>query len=437
MKKTLPFILLLFSCVSFSQNFWESKATGFSETNRGLNSISIVSDDVIWASAYDGASTSPLNVRQYSKSTDGGNTWQSGNINLGANQSLLNVSSISATSENVVYVSAYSTNNTTVKGGIWKTIDQGISWTKISGEAFGFVNDSFCNFVHFFDENNGVAQGDPAGGNFEIYVTTDAGTTWSRVQNTNLPAPLSGEYGYAMKETYGDIIWFPTNKGRIYKSTNKGVSWTVTQSPASDFGSNNSFARFTFKDANNGLLIKNNLEFYKTTNGGTTWTTLTATGKKGARDICYIPNTDTVISVGTENGISFTSYSLNNGNTWTETMSGTQVVGLYFKNSTIGFGGGFSTSYSNGGVFKYNSEVLSNAFFEKELSNKIYPNPANNLVHFKIENLQNVTIIDMQGKIILSTSNATINIESVTSGIYIAKITDATGNLFSEKLIIE
>src|SRR5690606_35089027 len=97
----------------------------------------------------------------------------------------------------------------------------------------------------FFDINNGITQGDPASGYFEIYTTTDGGTNWTRVPNANIPTPLSGEYGYNnMFETVGDIIWFATNKGRLYKSTDKGLNWTVSQTPATDFGSSNNFARF-------------------------------------------------------------------------------------------------------------------------------------------------------------------------------------------------
>lgn len=81
--------------------------------------------------------------------------------------------------------------------------------------------------------------GDPVGGYFEIYTTTNGGTSWTRVPSANIPAPLVGEGGYT---TIKDIsledgtIWFGANYGRAYKSSDKGLTWTVTATPITDFG---------------------------------------------------------------------------------------------------------------------------------------------------------------------------------------------------------
>ena len=127
MKKTLLFALVL-SCSYLQAQFWTPKATTFSQLNRGIDDISIVNDAVIWAKAYDGASNTPGNVRQYTKSIDGGNTWTSGNINLGTGQNSLNVSSISGVSATTAWATAHP--NPTGTGGVWKTTDGGTTWTK-------------------------------------------------------------------------------------------------------------------------------------------------------------------------------------------------------------------------------------------------------------------------------------------------------------------
>ncbi len=437
MKIKLLLFLLLFTTLGFSQDFWTPKATGFSETNRGLQSICIVDDNIIWSSAYDGASPTPLNVRQFTKSNNAGNNWQSGNINLGTNQNLLNISSITAVSYTTAWVSAYSDNNTTVTGGVWKTTDGGTTWSKQTTGFFNTGNDSFCNFVHFFDINNGITQGDPASGYFEIYTTTDGGTNWTRVPSANIPTPLSGEYGYNnMFETVGDIIWFATNKGRLYKSTDKGLNWTVSQTPATDFGSSNNFARFTFKDATNGLLVKNNSTLHRSTDGGVTWTAVTTTGKLGARDICYVPDTNNIISIGTDSGnMNFTSYSMDNGVTWTEVMNGTQVVGLKFRNNTLGFGGGFATSFNNGGVFKFTSSVLGTEKFTPDHKVLMYPNPASDYVTISSENFISIKILTIDGKEVLFSKERTITVNNLNSGIYMVQINTENGNVETLKLI--
>ncbi|WP_026979169.1 WD40/YVTN/BNR-like repeat-containing protein [Flavobacterium tegetincola] len=277
MKKFLLLSICLTAFNGFSQTFWTAKSTGFSEVSRGLDDISIVDANVIWAKAYDGVTTTNA-VRQFTRSLDGGNTWTPGTINLGTNQSLLSTSCISAISATTAWVSAYSNNANTVLGGIWKTTDAGVTWTKQTTALFNNTVDSFPNVVHFWDANNGFCQGDPASGFFELYTTTNGGTNWTRVSSVDIPNPLSGEYGYVHNyEVNSDIIWFGTNKGRIFKSTDKGLTWTVSQSPITDFGGATVSGSFGFKDANNGLLVKKSTPplLYNTTNGGTTWTAVT------------------------------------------------------------------------------------------------------------------------------------------------------------------
>jgi hypothetical protein len=45
----------------------------------------------------------------------------------------------------------------------------------------------FLNGVIFFDANNGVAFGDPEGGEFEIYTSNNGGTSWTRVAGGSVP----------------------------------------------------------------------------------------------------------------------------------------------------------------------------------------------------------------------------------------------------------
>lgn len=442
MKKTLLLLIGFTTINSFGQVFWTAKATNFSEVNRGINGISIVDNNVIWAKAYDGASSTPQNVRQFTRSVDGGNVWNSGTINLGTNQSLLNVSSIHAASATTAWVSAYSDNGNTVLGGIWKTTDSGATWTRQSTALFNNTSDSFANLVYFWDTENGFCQGDPVGGYFELYTTTNGGTNWTRVPSANIPAPLSGEYGYVNNyDVVGNTIWFGTNKGRIYKSTDKGLNWTVTQSPITDFGGTAVSGNFSFKDANNGLILKSATLplLYRTLDGGSTWTPVTFTGIMGGRDLEYVKETNTVVTVGTADNVSFTSYSTNNGLSWTQTMTGTQVTTLKFKDATLGFGGGFSASPTSGGIFKYTSNVLNTDSFN---SNKltIWPNPAQSVVNFSDMAIDRIQIYDLLGKEVLAKDFTDSNLHSVdvshlSNGVYLVQSIDNTGIISTTKFI--
>lgn len=446
MKKILLLSLCLTAISSFGQAFWTVKATTFSQVSRGLDDMSIVDNNIVWAKAYDGASTTPQNVREFTRSIDGGNTWNSGTMNLGANQTFLSVSSIHAFSATTAWVSAYSTNPASVNGGIWKTTDSGATWTKQTTALFNNASDSFTNIVYFWDANNGFAQGDPEDGYFELYTTTNGGTNWTRVPSANIPAPLTGEYGYVHNyDTIGDIIWFGTNKGRIYKSVDKGMNWTVSQSPITDFGGTAVSGSFSFKDANNGLLVKKatNPLLYKTINGGTTWTPVTYTGIMGGSDLAYIPGTNAVVTVGsTGTGTTtsnFTSYSTNNGTSWTQVMVGIQVATLKFKDATTGFGGGFTTSASAGGVYKYTGTQLGIDQFDDAPKLALWPNPAQNTIQFSGANVAQVVIFDLLGKQVLSqnlvSGISAVDISNLTNGMYLVQAADSNGTISTLKFI--
>lgn len=441
MKKILLFAFIIGCFHCQAQNFWTSKATTFSQINRGVNDISIVDDNVVWAKAYDGASNTPQNVRQYTRSTDGGNTWISGNINLGTGQNSLNISSITAVSATTAWVTAVP--SPTGNGGVWKTTDGGSTWAKQTTALFDTA-DSYANFIYFWDENNGITQGDPSGGYFEIYTTADGGTTWTRVPNANIPAPLANEYGYAVNyDVAGNTIWFGTDKGRLFKSTDQGLNWTVIQSPISDFAGTTVRGSYSFSDTNNGLLFaSNNLLYtlYETTDGGTTWTPKTYTGNIGNRNIEYIPGTSTVVSVGTtpNASVSYTAYSTDNGSTWTDVMSGTQVTTLKFRNLNLGFGGGFTISSSAGGIFKYSETVLNTNGFSRNNNFMVYPNPSTGLLTINGKNLNEIKIFDMAGKQVMSgkassLDNLNIDVSSLSTGIYLLNVMDDSGAISTLK----
>src|SRR5205085_8428842 len=106
------------------------------------------------------------------------------------------------------------------------------------------------NIVYFWDANNGMCMGDPTGGYFEIYTTSDGGTNWSRTPQVEIPAQQNGEFGITdvFNADHGSNLWFGTNQGRIYKTIDKGHNWTVAQTPFPDY-----IGAVAFRDSQNGL----------------------------------------------------------------------------------------------------------------------------------------------------------------------------------------
>jgi photosystem II stability/assembly factor-like uncharacterized protein len=430
MKKLL---LILSIVTSFSMNaqFWTVKATTFATVSRGISGISIVDANTVWAKAYDGVTNGSTTVKEYTKSVDGGNTWTSGSMGLGTGSGGLGISSITAASGTIAWVSAFPA--TSGLGGIWKTINGGTTWTKQTTALFNDASFSFANFVYFFNDTDGVCMGDPVGGYFEIYTTTTGGTTWTRVPSTNIPtpSPANAEYGYSNSyDVVGNTIWFGTSSGRMFKSTDKGLTWTLSGSPAAitDWGSATQGGSYTFSDASKGLILSSSGVMYNTIDGGTTWNTQAFTGPIFVNEFEYVPGTTRVISAG-----SGSSYSLDDGLTWTGVDTAQHTETKFFDLNT-GFTGGFTTSATVGGISKYTgTELKTDSFISNKFST--YPNPVNNVV--TISNTDNiafseVAISDMNGRTVKTfkvndLTEVEFNVSDLSSGVYFMSIATDSG----------
>ena len=426
MKKIL-LLLAIASTFGVNAQSWISQATGFNDPSRGIDEIKIVNASIVWAKAYDGSpGGGGAQVQEFTRTINGGTTWSPGIINV--NDSALGINNIAPISATTAWVSAV--NPTDGSGScIYKTSDAGLNWEQQN--ATGFVGAaSFVNFVHFFDANNGFAAGDPINNEYEIYRSTDSGVNWTLVPGANIPAPLSGEYGYnGGNVVIGNTIWLPTNRGRIFKSTDQGLTWTVSQAPITDFGGTAQNGRLSFSDVNNGCLLKTvgtTFTYYTTTTGGATWSAgSTFTGDY--RLLTYVPGSLTIVSTSQVAGLSGSAYSSNNGINWNDIDFGTQRGVSAFLNGSTGWCAGFSTNSTTDGIFRFDG-TLSNATFETASAFSVYPNPASSTVSINSEvDSFDVSVSDLTGKIIFEKSMSgvenTVDVSSFNSGIYFFTLT--------------
>lgn len=336
---------------------WQPGASGFTVPSRGINNVNIVNANIIWATAIDGRSGStPIN--EFTKTTDGGTTWTPGKVLGGKTYGLGNICGIDA---NIAYVSLYNgvagaKQDTTC--GVYKTSNGGSNWTHLVGALQGST--SFADNVWFWNENIGMCHGDVTGTGttayFEIYTTTNGGTTWTRVPKAKIGggvAALSGEGGWtSVIEAVGaKTIMFGTNKGNLYISHDRGSNWTVSKTgitPITD-GVN----KIAFKDTLNGLVAQTTttLVLKETHDGGSTWQTINPTGPFHLSDMAYVPGTDnTWVSVGYG-----ASYSFDGGHSWAE-FPGTETesfLAVDFVNNHAGWAGTFNTNATTKGMYKY------------------------------------------------------------------------------------
>lgn len=262
--------------------------------------ISIVNDTIFWVCR------SSDNTIAYT--LDGGKTWNTKNLpsNISGNTGFCAVSGTTA------YIACASGTEI----GIFKTTNGADTWTLeptgfSKNKPTSFYGSSFPDFVYFWDTNNGLAYGDDN----EIYITNNGGTEWNRAVS-NVLQGVSGEWSVATQAFYkvsGNTIYIlvnnQSNRTRILKSNDKGLTWSSISTPTNTIS-----ASFDFKDDNNGLYVDYSSKpskTYSTTNGGQNWVLINS--DDNLRNLKYIPAQDLYISTNTVNGI---LYSPDNGQTW-------------------------------------------------------------------------------------------------------------------------
>lgn len=324
------------------------QASGFTAASRGIRCISAVDANTAWASAYDG-SGGTAEIQEFTRTTNGGTTWTPGTI---GGVSGYGISMIFGIDTNTAYAPAWGPSG---GGKIQKTTNGGATWTT----SHTFNASGFPNCVHFFDANNGWAMGDPIGSpiEFELYTTTNGGTNWALVPGANIPNPVAAdEYGVVgFYDAVGDTVWFSTNKGRLFRSTNRGFNWEVFNT-----GIGNNQFELSFKNHLVGIIQSRPTSgapvAKKTTDGGATWTALTpASGTFYTNSFAFVPNSDILISTGAATGASGISYSMNEGLNWYpyNAHPNTQFLACDFVNDTCGWIGAFNESATAGGMYKY------------------------------------------------------------------------------------
>ncbi|OFY38888.1 MAG: hypothetical protein A2275_01635 [Bacteroidetes bacterium RIFOXYA12_FULL_35_11] len=425
---------------------WIEQAAGYTALYRGAYMLSIVDENIAWSTAVDGTNGNPVN--EYTKTTNGGFTWQPGTMT--GVPATTRVSNISAVSGTTAFIAVY---NTSVAGGaIWKTTDGGVSWTKITNTEFT-NSTSFPNVVHFWDDNTGWAMGDPVSSEFELYTTSDGGATWTVVPVANIPNAVSGEMGWTdVYSVYGDYIWFATNKGRILKSTNKGLNWEIFDTGMGDC------QKVSFSDADNGIVQR---IVYSTTDGsittftmkvthdgGATWTAVTPTEPIYKSDISAVPGLNgRLISVGSDGGSQTnrtygSSFSLDYGATWTLIDTGLQYINTKFYDEFTGYATGFCTSASQGGMYKWSPAIVSTpSIVHAENAFSLFPNPASSYV--VVENSFSdfdLHIYNVLGQEVMRTNvqqnSVSIDLNGFEKGVYFA-VVKSENKVSTSKFIVK
>lgn len=436
--------------VRTGNSMWQQQASAFEVSYRSIYNIAIANENIAWAVAFDPAHEGLTN--EFTRTNNGGDNWVSGKIEGNNIPTYLKISNIFPINFTKAYACMHTnlTSNQTFCGGVYVTNNGGDTWTLQDTTMFTNA-ESYPVFVHFYNDNNGVCVGNPIDNEFEIYVTADGGTNWTKVNNGNIPDAQAaenvtiGKYDY-----YQNIVWFATDKGRIYKSIDKGNTWTVVQTGLSFI------TKMTFANENIGIaqkIARNMLDTYIvtyenkiTTDGGDTWTSFTPGNGIRKGEIDFVPgNSNMLISVGTD-GEEFetvgSSYSEDLGLTWEAIDQGVYYSTVTMYNDNVGFAGGLNSNAQYGGMFKWDADSNNvGSIFDLNNSNcHIYPNPALQSINVEIFDIQSFVQIKMfsiSGKqvynserIISGNYKEKIDIEKFSNGVYLLSIIKDNEQMF-------
>jgi len=291
---------------------WTQQNAQMAGTLTASDQVSVVDSNVVWVNGINVSGQGRF-AQAMSRTNDGGITWTPGTYNgFGTN---VKAGVLCGISYNRAFCCAYDT--ATYATYFYKTSDGGANWTALSG-MFNQPG-SWPDGVKFWNNGKGFCYGDPVNNHFEIYYTSDSGATWTQVLDANNPLILAGEYGFTNPMTIsvvsGGVGFFATSSGRIYKTTDYGVTWATT--PTAPFTSGCKLVVASSAD----YIMTESFTMVKliSSNGGATWDTLNPTGHFYDYSMCYIPNTNNMF-VGTASwaGWSGISYSYDGGLSWSE-----------------------------------------------------------------------------------------------------------------------
>jgi photosystem II stability/assembly factor-like uncharacterized protein len=242
----IAFLFLFFVLPAEAQG-WKVQTSGLDSNLRGV-SAAFAPDakgapvPVVWASGSNGVIL---------RSFDAGNTWQRLPV---AGADALDFRGIIAFNATTAYVMSSGEGE---KSRIYKTSDGGETWTlQYTDKRKEFFLDS----IACLSDKRCFALSDPLDGKFLLLVTED-GQHWKALPGDRMPAALPGEGAFAASNTClllsGEEIFFGTGgpAARVFHSSDKGRTWTVTETPLAHGNASSGIFSITRTDENEVVVV--------------------------------------------------------------------------------------------------------------------------------------------------------------------------------------
>lgn len=210
----------------------------------------------------------------------------------------------------------------------------------------------FYDSMAFWNDQEGIAMGDPTDGCISIIITRNGGKSWNKIDCKDLPKAVEGEAAFAASNsniaTYKNHTWIITGgvSSRVMYSPDKGKTWEVYETPLVQGKATTGGYSIDFYDAKNGVIIGgdytkpevNTANKAITGDGGKTWKLMAEGEDPGYKSsIRYVPNSNGKAMVAT--GFSGIEYSKDQGRNWIK-LSKEGFYTLRFANDTTAYAAG-------------------------------------------------------------------------------------------------
>jgi hypothetical protein len=439
MKKGMIFsVLTLTAWVAYAQT-WQARVAGFSYPVNG-GQVYAINDHVAWAYGveWDGDGQTYENTG-LSRTVMAGNGWESVSFPTQEPALIINIAALDEFRAWILLAIDPEAEQPDFR--LYKTIDGGITW-----DSQTIFLPTFPSHIHMWDENTGVVLSDPDPDGFRIRRTENGGETWAPVDN--LPAALFDEVmSFNTTVVRSDEIWSATVLGRVLYSADRGLTWSVIESPFHDF------LPVSIDVSERGQLYMvyydhfaehGDTRIYRKQLPNGPWLNLSE------QVTTYYPYT--IKAIPGSDVVAFTTYdwidqhwltriSTNEALSWVTLDSITHATYIDFYNAETGYASQENFSGGTTRIYRYVGSPLVGLFSQLPLphaSLSMTPNPgsSSSVINFKsaVGNDYRILVHTMQGQLMYSadhhaSSNIThrMNMEGWPAGMYTVTITSKEG----------
>ncbi|HXZ27943.1 MAG TPA: YCF48-related protein, partial [Terriglobales bacterium] len=279
-------LLMLSGVPAWAQ--WQPQESHSKESLRG---VSVASAREVWASGTHGT---------YLVTTDGGLHWTAAQL---PGAEALDFRDVEAFGDTAYLLAA----GPGEQSRIYKTSDRGAHW------QLQFTNHEpkgFLDCMAFWDEQHGIAVGDPVGGHFQLVATSNGGRNWEMLAG---PAARDSEALFAASGTCiatqgAKSVWFATGSAtaRVFRSRDRGLSWQAAETPIVHGSASSGIFSIAFRDARHGVIAGGDYQHPEqgganlalSDDGGASWTLAPAAPQRYFSAVAYVTSRGGLAAVG-------------------------------------------------------------------------------------------------------------------------------------------